>query len=506
MKIAPLLSIAFAIGTACFASADQPNVLFIAVDDLKPLISAYGEKVPTPNIDRIAEQGTTFLNAHCQQAVCGPSRASLMTGMRPDYTKVWDLKTKIRDINPDIVTLPQYFKANGYHTAGVGKLFDPRSVDKQGDEVSWSQPYRQTWHLKYNAGTGKPSAHYHNEKSKALAAEAEAQGKKGWNGVNKHLLENDGWPTTEALDVPDDAYDDGAIGAYAVSELSKLAAREEPFFFAVGFKKPHLPFVAPKKYWDLFDRDEIDFARFQRQSLNGADLAYHTWGELRSYTGIPEKGSLDEATQRELIHGYYACIAYIDALVGNMLDELEALEIADETIVVFWGDHGFHLGDHGLWCKHSNFEQATRVPLILSAPNSKKGQVNSMPVELTDLFPTLCELAGIDVPEELDGVSLAPAVKKGKDDLREFAVSQYPRANHMGYALRTPRFRYVAWYKTTGADLAVDSSSAPVATELYDYKNDPKETRNLADEAVYAEVNESLSSKLTQFLQDYSQK
>lgn len=504
MKLTPLLSLSLILATM-LTGADRPNVLFIAIDDFKPMIGAYGETIPTPALDRLTKEGTTFLNAHCQQAVCGPSRASLMTGKRPDFTQVWDLKTMIRDINPEIVTLPQYFKSQGYHSAGVGKIYDPRSVDKGSDEASWSQPYAQTWHLDYNATTGKPSGHYQNKRIKALAAEAEAQGKKGWNAVNKYLVANDAWPVVESEDVPDDAYDDGAIGAYAVKELKELAARDEPFFFAVGFKKPHLPFVAPKKYWDLFDRDTIDLAPFQRQAVNSPKIAYHNSPELRSYNGVPETGALDEATQRKLIHGYYACVAYIDAQIGNLLDQLEALDLDDDTIVVLWGDHGFHLGDHGLWTKHSNFENATRVPLIISAPKSKRNKVSTMPVELTDLFPTLCELSGLDVPDDLDGVSLAPVLKKGKDDLREFAVSQFPRPGHMGYALRTERFRYVAWYKT-GKDAPADGHTAPVQTELYDYKHDPRETRNLANESVYAEISADLGGKLTQFLKNYSAK
>lgn len=502
MKYIPLL---FFIAASALSAAKQPNILFIAVDDLKPLIGAYGEAIPTPAIDRISKDGTTFLNAHCQQAVCGPSRASLMTGMRPDYTQVWDLKTMIRDINPDIVTIPQYFKAQGYHSVGVGKIFDPRSVDKGGDSSSWSQPYAQTWHLDYNATTGKPSGHYQNERSKDLAAEAQATGKKGWDGVNKYLFAKDAWPVVESVDVPDDAYDDGAIGNYAVKELEKLATRDEPFFFAVGFKKPHLPFVAPQKYWDLFERDEIDLAPFQRQAVNSPKIAYHSSPELRSYNGVPKKGDLDDATQRKLIHGYYASVAYIDAQVGKILDQLEALDLEDDTIIVFWGDHGFHLGDHGLWCKHTNFENATRVPLIISAPKSKRNKMSTMPVELTDLFPTLCELAGLDVPTKLDGISLAPVVQKAKDDLREFAVSQYPRPKRMGYALRTERFRYIAWYanqKNEGAD----GRTAPVSTELYDYKYDPLEAINLANEPAYDKIRGTLGSTLTEFLKDYSEK
>jgi iduronate 2-sulfatase len=506
MQLKCLLPLTFVLA-AGVSAADKPNILFIAIDDLKPMVAAYGENIPTPAFDRIAAQGTTFLNAHCQQAVCGPSRASLMTGKRPDYTRVWDLQTEIRSIHPDILTLPQYMKSHGYFSAGVGKIYDPRSVDKGADTASWSQPYRQTWHLKYDATTGKPSAHYQDPRIKELATEAEAMGEKGWGPINRYLLKKDAWPAVEAVDVPDDAYDDGAIAAYAVSELAKLATRDEPFFFAVGFKKPHLPFVAPKKYWDLFDRESLELALFQRQAVNSPDLAYHNWPELRSYSGIPAEGELDEATQRELIHGYYACVAYIDAQIGKIIDQLDTLDLADDTIIVLWGDHGFHLGDHGLWCKHSNLEHATRVPLIIAAPQGKAGQLSTMPVELIDIFPTLCDLTDLELPTHLDGVSLAPVLTEGAGNIREFAVSQYPRSGHMGYALRTERFRYVAWYENLGKDdEAADGSGTPVATELYDYKHDPRETRNLANEIVYAEISAELGTKLTQFLQDYSKK
>ncbi len=480
------------------AASDQPNILFIAVDDLKPTLSAYGSPVPTPQIDRIAERGTTFLNAHCQQAVCGPSRASLLTGKRPDYTRVWDLKTRIRDIRPEIITLPQHFKENGYHTVGVGKIFDPRSVDKGADEISWSERYTQTWHLKYHPSTGKPKAHYHNPLSKKLAKQAEAGGIKSWGAINKLLADNDAWPVVEAEDLPDDAYDDGAIAAYAVAKLKKLADLEKPFFFAVGFKKPHLPFIAPKKYWDKFDRSTIKLARFQKQALNSPDYAYHDFNELRSYSGIPGSGPLSEGLQRELIHGYYACTAYIDAQVGRLLDQLKKLKLANNTVVVLWGDHGWHLGDHGLWCKHTNYEHATRVPLIISAPGGRRGLQTGMPTELTDLFPTLCELAEIEIPADLDGVSLTPTLLEGDETTREFAVSQFPRGPQMGYALRSGRFRYVAWYKTGGT--STDGESAPIATELFDYKLDPQETRNLSGTKQFSLVEESLSAKLEDFL------
>jgi iduronate 2-sulfatase len=486
------------IASALFAG-DKPNILFIAVDDLKPTIGAYTDEVPTPAIDRLAAQGTTFLNAHCQQAVCGPSRASLMTGKYPDHTKVWDLQTMIRDINPDIVTLPQYFKQQGYTTAGVGKIYDPRSVDKGADKVSWSQPYAQVWHLDYNAKTGKPTGHYHNAKSKSLAAEAKAQGKKGWGPVNKYLFANDGWPVVEAEDLPDDAYDDGAIAKYAVKELGKLAKQDDPFFLAVGFKKPHLPFVAPQKYWDLFDRDAIKLAPFQHRAEGSPDYAWHDSNELRSYNGVPAKGALDEATQRKLIHGYYASVAYIDAQIAMILDQLDTLGLDQNTIIVFWGDHGWHLGDHGIWCKHTNYEQATRVPLIITAPGSQ-AQQTTMPAELVDLFPTLCELTGLPIPTYLDGLSLAPSIQNADTKVRQFALSQFPRGSKMGYALRSERFRFVAWYEV-GKNDGARKGDTTLATELYDYQSDPLEKRNLVNDAEYKLAAEAMQQQLAQLIE-----
>ncbi|MBL6829321.1 MAG: sulfatase [Puniceicoccaceae bacterium] len=494
MKCIPLL---FGL---CFASSlyasDKPNILFIAIDDLKPTIGAYGNEVPTPSIDRISNAGTTFLNAHCQQAVCGPSRASIMTGRRPDYTRVWDLKTMIRDIRPDIVTMPQHFKDNGYTSIGMGKIYDPRSVDKGADTVSWSEPFGQTWTLDYNETAGKPTAHYQDPRIHEMV---KASGKTGWNAVNKYLFAKNAWPVAEAIDVPDDAYDDGAIAKGAVEALQTLSKQDAPFFLAVGFKKPHLPFVAPKKYWDQFDRSQIELAPYQSLAEGSPWYAAHNSEELRSYNGVPAEGDIPEEVQRILIHGYYACVAYIDAQIGMILDELEAQGLADNTIIVLWGDHGWHLGDHGLWCKHTNFEQATRVPFIIRAPGKTAGNLTQTPAELTDLFPTLCDLAGIDTPATLDGVSLTAALDSPDTDPRDYAISQWQRGKMMGYALRNKRYRYVAWYATGDQGYAT-ADMTPDATELYDYEIDPLETRSLVKDETYSEVAAELSAQLTDFL------
>ncbi|WP_309395918.1 sulfatase [Cerasicoccus maritimus] len=479
------------------SAAERPNVIFIAVDDLKPDIGAYGFNAPTPNIDRLAGEGTTFLNAHCQQAVCAPSRASLLTGRSPDYTQVWDLKTKIRDKRPDVVTLPQYFKQNGYETIGVGKIYDYRSVDKGQDTVSWSQPFVPTWSLKFSPE--RPSLHYQDPKIKALAAEAEAKGLKGWGPQSKFLNKNGGWPSVECQDVPDNAYDDGAMGDFAAETIRKHAGDAKPFFFAVGFKKPHLPFVAPKKYWDMIKPDMIQLAPFQERAEGSPDMAYHNFGELRSYSDIAQRGPVSAAKQRELIHGYLACVAYVDAQVGKILDALKEAGIADNTVIVFWGDHGWHLGDHGLWCKHSNFEQATRVPLIFAAPGGVPGQKDSAPVEFLDVFPTLCALTGLPIPSDLEGDNLAPVIEDGAPNPSDYAMSQFPRGKVMGYALRDDRYRYVAWFEPTNGTAAA-ADDPILAVELYDYETDPLETRNLAVDSanghLIAEREQALRARL----------
>ena len=484
----------------------QRNVLFILVDDLKPLLGAYGDPFAvTPNIDRLAARGFVFEQAYTQQAVCAPSRASMLTGYRPDRTRVWDLKTQIRDRNPDIVTLPQLFLRNGYATYGIGKVFDPRSVDRGHDRRSWSIPYVSPMELiTYEP---KPKLGYyqspeHIEKVRFYEGIAVARGLKG--GKMQAFVRSRYKPATERCNVPDEAYLDGAFAVEAVQKIDLFAKEGKPFLLMVGFKKPHLPFVAPEKYWRLYERDKIPLARFQRHAKGSPELAYHNNSELRSYTDIPEAfdeyGRLDPEKQRELIHGYYACVSYVDAQIGKLLDRLEKDGLLDNTIVVLWGDHGWHLGDHGLWNKHTNFEQATRLPLIIAAPGIKPGRID-IPVESVDIFPTVCELADIPLPEDIDGESLLPLMQ-GQQSGRDYAISQWPTRGHrqgMGYSLRTFRYRYTEWY----ADYRSTSprmGHTPIARELYDYQEDPLETRNLVKNKRYGAVVDELQQKLHAFL------
>ena len=481
-----------------FCSLAKKNILFIAVDDLKPSLGVYGDKFAvTPNIDKLASLGTTFTNAHVQQAICAPSRVSLLTGLRPDLTEVWDLETQMRNKNPDIITLPQYFKENGYSTVGMGKIFDNRSVDRKQDELSWSMPYIKVdvdHSVHGNTITGFQSP----ENKKILSQIREKATADGVpQGKMWQYLRSKYKPSTESFDISDDGYVDGAMTLEAISQLKKLSKKNEPFFLAVGYVKPHLPFVAPKKYWDLYNREEISLAKYQKWARGTVKLSYNNNGEMRSYTDIPdsfnENGLINENKQRELIHGYYACVSYVDAQIGKILNVLETNGMLDNTIVILWGDHGWHLGDHGQWAKHSNFEQATRSPLIIVDPDTKSNNFSSSPVEFIDVFPTLTELTGLDIPESLQGSSLLPILKGKSKRIKDYAVSQYPRGNVMGYALRNERYRYVAWYKNRST-----VEEDVIIKELYDYKNDPNETVNIV--GIERELSQQFQETLNTFL------
>jgi len=492
-------------------NVQKMNVLFIAVDDLKPEIGCYGNTlIKTPNIDRIGKNGTVFLQNYCQQAVSGPTRASLMTGMRPDYTKIWDLKTLMRDINPDILSLPQYFASQGYETTGVGKIYDPRCVDKDEDKPSWTLPYNKVGTQYYSQSTGQPMiGGYQLPETKVLIAkfvtEAKEQGLTGAMMID--YVQNRIKPSTECADVPDDAYVDGAGVKRANELLTQLSKQDKPFFLAVGFAKPHLPFVAPKKYWDMYDRKDMPLAKFQEHAKKGPEIAYQNY-ELKSYSDIPALCSftdnpknigLNIEKQRELIHGYYAATSYMDAQLGKLLDKLEELGLAKNTIIVFWGDHGWHLGDHGLWCKHTNFEQATRSPLMIVAPGMKPVKTNSVS-EFVDVFPTVCELAGLQIPAKLDGKSLLPIMKNPKAVVKDFAVSQYPReGNTMGYSIRSDRYRMTFWIKNDYHSNQPFSYDLVIAKELYDYQTDPLETVNVVDDKQYTNVRADMEIKMIAF-------
>lgn len=491
------------------------NVLFILADDLKPVTGCYGSPIAlTPNIDAIASRGTLFMLNYCQQALSGPSRASMLTGQRPDHTRIWDMKHFIREQRPGIVTMPEYFKNNGYRTAASGKVFDPRTVDEGHDGRSWSVPYINDI-LYLNSKSPKPTSGYQG--AEAIAAlerakkEAAAKGLKGKDAAL--YVKGHAGPATECADVSDDAYLDGALARAGVETIKKLAAGDKPFFFAIGFHKPHTPFVAPKKYWDMYDRQQMKMAEFQGKPQNAVEIAFPPSQEIRTYCDIPpvytfndsrrNNGTITPEKQLELLHGYYACVSYIDAMIGQVIGALKEAKADKNTIIVVIGDHGWHLGDHGLWGKHSNFEQATRSPLIISDPRigaSVTGQVS----EFVDIFPTLCSMTGLPVPGYAAGVDLTRTMKDPDRPAREYAVSQYPRNSNgkgvMGYSLRDGRFRYTVWIGDNFDSTKPYNPSQVIARELYDYATDPLETVNCAGDKKYASTVASMDKWLQEFL------
>ncbi len=489
-------------------SQQAPNVVFIAVDDLKPTIRSFGDEVAiTPNLDFLARKSSVFLNNHTQQAICSPSRISLLTGLRPDKTQVYDLKTKMRDKNPDVVTLPQFFKENGYTTAGIGKIFDPRGVDNQSDKPSWSFPFKRSYRLSYPNEWGPPAMGFYQNKE--IKAKIDAYVTKGniKRGNINNALKGKYKPPVSSSPAPDEAYTDGAIAAEAVNMIDELTQDTKPFFLAVGFKRPHLPFSAPQKYWDLYQRDNLPLASFQQRAANTRGLAYHVSGELQSYveTGrnytkdANNQLNLDEDFQRELIHGYYACVSFIDFQIGKIVSKLHKKGLLNNTIIVVWGDHGYHLGDHRMWNKHSNFEQATRSPLIIYNPNTKSAQKVMSPTEFVDVFPTLSEMANLPQPSDIDGVSLMPLMLGRNQSVKEFAVSQYPRNNKMGYSFRTAALRYTLWIDKSKIGQKITEGDI-LQEELFDYSTDPLETKNHIGLKGYASIYDELKKKALAFL------
>ncbi len=449
-------------GGAIGAERAKPNVLLICVDDLKPVLGCYGDTLAkTPHIDRLAARGMRFERAYCNQAVCSPSRNALLTGLRPDTLGIYELSTNFRKSRPDAVTLPQQFMAHGYKTQAQGKLFHVGHGNTE-DPASWSVPHWKAKVVGYALpeskapmGLTKEEALFDNQPAQNLPRGA----------------------AYEAADVPDNQYADGALADEAIRRLEAAAKKpDEPFFIGVGFVKPHLPFCAPKRYWDLHDRQAFPLAKLRDAPHGAPEFAPTRWGELRQYKGIPEQGALPDDLQRTLIHGYYAATSYMDAQVGRLLAAIDAQGLADNTIIVLWGDHGWHLGDHGQWCKHSNYEQATRIPLIVVAPGVTVPHANSDAlIESVDLYPTLCDLAHLPIPEGLDGRSQVPVLMRAVPSIKDYVRHVYPRNQLIGRAIRTSRYRLVEWKKPGAA-----ASTAQL--ELYDYMTDPAESKNLAAE------------------------
>lgn len=447
----------------------KPNVLFIAVDDLRAELGCYGSSiVKSPNIDALASRGTLFQRAYCQQAVCNPSRASLLTGLRPETLGIWDLPTHFRERQPDIVTLPQLFKQNGYFTQNIGKIFHNWRQDEfKGDAPSWSV-----------------SAEIHYASHGSDTAQ-----------VVKPLPEDtSGVPRTEKRNVPDVAYFDGRVARKAIEALRDRKQGRKPFFLAVGFWKPHAPFNAPAKYWNLYEPKSIELPKNPYSPKDVPDIAMHDSREiLRGFKDRPESRPTPADTL-VLRHGYYAATSFVDAMIGRVLDELHDLELSKNTIVVLWSDHGFHLGEHSLWAKTSNFELDARVPLIISTPWHKGGKQSRSLVELLDLYPTLADLCDLPPPTDLEGKSLRRVLEDPKSTVKQAAFTWHPRPAYpsagkapdaMGYSMRTERYRFTQWRDFQTEEV--------IAVELYDHESDPDETVNIAN----SEQGRALRKKLS---------
>ena len=471
---------AFGRGAKAEDSVAHPNVLFIAVDDLRPSIGCYGDaRAITPNIDRLAETGVLFERAYCQVAVCNPSRASLMTGLRPDQLGVWTLPIHFREAMPDAVTLPQWFRRFGYTAVSHGKIFHNPTPDPQ----SWSEPIRNLPRLPSPYPNGTP------DRIRQVQRQLPA------NDWRKNNLRG---PSTAAPEVNDEALVDGARTRLAVEDIHRLANTDRPFFVAMGYIRPHLAWIAPKKYWDLHDPDSLPVVVDGQVTPNTPAYALSNSYELTHYVDLidfPEPWAEQRVTEsqaRHLMHAYYACVSYVDAQIGRLLDAIEEADVGDRTIVVLWSDHGWKLGEFNGWGKMTNYEIDTRVPLIVSAPGlPTAGTRTDDLAELLDLFPTLCDLAAIDVPDFVDGISLAPRLRGETKPLKRAAYSQYYRQHdgreYMGYAIRTNDYRFVEWRDFSTGEVT--------ARELYDHRTDPSESTNLAESAS-SEVIERLTVML----------
>lgn len=494
--------------------SSKPNILFIAIDDLRPELGCYGKDyIHSPNIDGLAARGMVFNRAYCQQAVCSPSRTSVLTGVRPDTSKVWDLTTSFRKTLPDVVTLGQQFMQHGYFVQGVGKIYHGGLNDPASWSVPWIDPDAPQYALpESEASVGKKNSPVDEDgadnkgtdlKSYALPP-IQATNSAGGNSTKKKSAKvgkaegtstapNSRGAIYECADVPDNFYRDGKTADLAVKALNDISKKSEPFFLAVGFIRPHLPWVAPKKYWDLYDSKKIALAPnpFLPKGAPSYAISQND-GEVRAYKGIPPRGHVPDEIARKLKQGYFAGVSYSDACVGRVLDELDRLNLRSNTIVILWGDHGWKLGEHDSWGKHTDVENDVNAPLILSAPGMKNvGTHTDALVEFVDMYPTLCELAGLPLPGHLEGTSFKPLLADPQRPWKTAAFSEYPRGNGkhgeplMGYTMRTDRYRFTVWVNRKNHSL-VD------AIELYDHQKDPQENVNIARKPENAVLVEEL--------------
>lgn len=457
----------------------SPNILFIAVDDLRTELGCYGnETIKSPNIDKLAGEGICFRRAYCQEPICMSSRASLMSGLRPDTLGIC-LNQSLHEHAPGVLTLNQHLKNHGYRIWASGKIYH-YDTDRR---IQWGDD-------RVVPDTEEKGRGYLSAESIRIVEEYDAYYREWWGEAGGGR-----GPAYESPDVPDNAYHDGKMTDLAIEQLSIFKTSGQPFFMAVGYRKPHLPFNAPKKYWDLYDANEIAMADNQYMPRDVSRYFNYNFGELRNYAGIPKgKELLGDTLSRVLKHGYYACVSYIDAQIGRLLEALEQNGLERNTIVILWGDHGWKLGEHGMWCKHTQFELDSHVPLLLRVPGRPNATTGAL-VEFVDIYPTLCELAGIDLPEHLQGQSMAPLIDDPGRTWKSGTITVWPLNRNdpeklvMGYSLQTERYRYTEWIGSSTGEL--------LARDLFDHAQDPEENVNVSN----LPSNAGLISQLSDLLQ-----
>jgi arylsulfatase A-like enzyme len=468
-------------GSSVLAASKPPNVLFLAIDDLRVQYGPYDiDQALTPNIDSLADGGISFSRAYSNVPVCGASRASMLTGVRPTSKRFVTFESAAEQ-TPWAVTLPEQFKKNGYYSISLGKVFN-----NPGDKPeSWSEPEWRPNRKASEPGPGDNAKimgrhNYVTEEALAIAR----------TGRYAHLA-------FEKADVEDDAYYNGQIANRAIADLRRLKEMDQPFFLAVGLLKPHLPFNAPARYWDMYQEQEIQLTATPRMPDKAPREARHNWGELRNYGHngqMPKKNSdepMPDELARKLIHGYYAATSYSDALVGDILAELEALELADNTIVVLWGDHGWSLGEHGQWAKHSSFNVVNQIPLVIRAPgipSESRGATANGLVESVDIYPTLTELAGLETPGHVQGTSFRKLLDDPASPGKQAVFPRWKSAD----SIRTDRYFYTEWR---------NKKREVTARMLFDHYEDPAETVNLANDKAHAEVVKKLHEQLAKHIQ-----
>lgn len=449
---------------------DPPNVLLILVDDLKPALGVYGDDAAiTPEMDKLSESGMRFDRAYSNQAVCAPSRYNLMLGSRSTSTGIYHFGRNFRDFYPDAVTLPQYFKENGYHSESMGKVYHI-GHNTYNDEASWSVPHHEDLVIEYLDPVSTKGE---------LTREEALFLNETWEDA-RSLPRGAAW---ESPDVEDKAYADGRIAQRAIERLRSLKEKpEQPFFLAVGFARPHLPFSVPQQYWDIYDPESLPMPEVETRPDGAPGYAVKRDGEIVQYNPIPQSSEADpfpEDLTRKLIHGYYASTSYVDTQIGKVINELGNLGLDENTIVVLWGDHGFHLGELGIWTKHVNYELANHIPLIISAPGVTLPGTSTMQLsETVDIYPTLVELAGLSQPinsQPMDGTSLVPVLQNPDERVRDYAYHAFDRGGRMGRAIRTDKYRLVEWKE-------IDTERETADIELYEYSTGQVEIENIAEE------------------------